>query len=222
MEKDLLQNLLEYESVAFMAIGPARIGALTLYALFSAHDPTKNDPTAARGQSDLARRRLSGAERMLSEFSSGLAPLSYQPSDDLEALRKSALAIISSFNRLVPEVPSDGSIAKVPPVRQDEMRQLCLNDIEPAITGFLNLMSDELKSEHHKRQKQRRENAIKSVDAAHAAGRNINMIALNATIEAARAGEFGTGFKLIADEIRAQAEQTRSFLSDIAAQLDTI
>lgn len=222
MDTDQPQNLLEYESQAFMGIGPARIGALTLYALFSGHNPESDDRAAARAQSDLARSRLKLAEQHLSGFTDGLAGFDYQPSEGLEKLRKEAIAILSSFCALVPEVPRDGSIARVPEAQQEQMRGLCLSEIEPAVTEFLALMSKELKDEHHKRQRARRENAIKSVDAAHAAGRNINMIALNATIEASRAGEFGTGFKLIADEIRAQAEQTRSFLSDIAVQLDTI
>lgn len=215
-------SLLEFESVAFMAIGPGRIGALTLYALFSSHDPERDDPKVARQQSDLSRARLRDAEDMLQNLPTHLADLTYNPTEEFEALRASALKTITNFNRLVPEVPKDGSIAKLNLGTQTHLRELCLTEIETEITGFLKVMSTELKAQHAQRQKSRRDTAIKSVDAAHAAGRNINMIALNATIEAARAGEFGTGFKLIADEIRTQAEHTRTFLSEIADQLKAI
>lgn len=215
-------NLLEFESTAFMAVGPGRIGALTLYALFSAHDPAKDDRSEARTQSDTARSRLSKATQMLGEFTDHLKQLEYISSDALEARRVTATKVITEFNALIPDIPEDGSIARPSPVVLGKMRELSLRRLEPAITDFLRTMSAELKEEHHKRQQQRRDSAIKSVDAAHAAGRNINMIALNATIEAARAGEFGTGFKLIADEIRTQAEYTRTFLTDIADQLKSI
>lgn len=43
-----------------------------------------------------------------------------------------------------------------------------------------------------------------------------NILALNATIEAARAGEFGSGFSIVAEEIKLLSEQTNSAAAEIA------
>ncbi len=43
-----------------------------------------------------------------------------------------------------------------------------------------------------------------------------NILALNATIEAARAGEFGSGFSIVAEEIKLLSEQTSSAAAEIA------
>lgn len=189
-----------------MAIGPARIAALSLLVLTA-----KDDCDEARRVRQLSTDRVTAAHVMLG---TGLPELLRASSHSFpQTLDEKRQACFKALTPLV-EALKDPSKAQ-----SSEFSDHCLYHLEPLISGFLKEMTEHLMESQKKLEAQRQEDMLKAIANAEVVGKNIQLIAFNASIEAARIGDLGKGFTVIASEIRDLSGKTQKFLDNISGLL---
>ncbi|WP_305037473.1 methyl-accepting chemotaxis protein [Epibacterium sp. Ofav1-8] len=211
-------TLTDIQSDAVMAIGPCRIAALSLVALLHQDTKVSGDPESERALT-LSAKRIATAHQMLSEdLVARLQDSSYELPEHLEERRVACLDVLEPLHA----VTTGGGASMMERIRAlPQVEELCLHRLEPAISGFLDALVEQLSAAQRSRDAQRSGDMLDAIKNAEAVGRNIRLIAFNASIEAARIGDQGKGFAVIATEIRGLADHTQTLLTDIAGFLRT-
>ncbi|MGR3467279.1 MAG: methyl-accepting chemotaxis protein [Shimia sp.] len=194
----------------FQAVGPARIAAFVIYVIRPSDLSDATRYTVAEGAVD----RVIIADKMLGEtFPQGCAALGLALPPGLETKRREAREVLAPLVGVVQRGRRDFSAT----VGGDEvLRRMCLDKIEPVLTGFLHEMLSVLREAEERAAHEEMESARAAISQVSTVSRSIRMIAINAGIEAARAGEAGASFKVIATEIKGLATKTDSLLSGIS------
>ena len=209
-------SLSDIQSTAVMAIGPCRIASLSLVALLHQDTAIEGDEASEKALK-LSTSRIETAWAMLSEgLAERLAASDYRLPPELEDQRLACLRILEPLHAKISG--RDGNVmsrmASLPNVAE-----LCLHQLEPTISRFLDDLVAALTQAQREREAKRAGDMLEAVKNAEAVGRNIRLIAFNASIEAARIGDQGKGFAVIATEIRGLADRTQTLLTNIAGFL---
>ena len=209
-------SLTDIQSTAVMAIGPCRIASLSLVSLLHQTTPIEGNDASERALK-LSTTRIESAWTMLTEgLLERLKANDYALPVELEAQRQACIRCLEPLHDKISD--RGGSvmdrIATLP-----DLAELCLHQLEPAISRFLDDLVAALSTAQREREAKRSGEMLEAVKNAEAVGRNIRLIAFNASIEAARIGDQGKGFAVIATEIRGLADRTQTLLTNIAGFL---
>ncbi|MEM7710942.1 MAG: methyl-accepting chemotaxis protein [Pseudomonadota bacterium] len=213
MESASAESFRDVAATTFQAVGPARIAVLTLLAI-------RDDDLALprrRKTVDMAVTRIDVAHATLTaRFPETLTRVGFLEPPEVKDSRIAAAEVLTPiFNAL-----ADGA----KPTRDvlgdtEAFRALCIDEVDPKVTRFLDIMMDALGSAQSEQDRRVRAETVKAVRSATSVGRSIQVISVNAAIEASRSGIHGRGFKVIAEEIRTLADRTQAILGDVARRL---
>lgn len=124
-----------------------------------------------------------------------------------EELEEACKGLATALKRLMAELPKDATSASesdiVPIARQVH------GEIAPAVGAFLGALFTQVVAHEKTSAKLAQDvdaNALVQIDTI---ARQISLIAVNAAVEAARVGDAGSGFAVIASEIKALSEKSR-------------
>ncbi|KUP92237.1 methyl-accepting chemotaxis protein [Tritonibacter horizontis] len=209
-------SLTDIQSTAVMAIGPCRIASLSLVALLHQDGEVSGNDRSERALK-LSTNRIENAYQMLSkDLVDQLQARDYHLPSDLDAQRLACARALQPLHAAL--AGTDGSVmSRVSAI--PKVAELCLYDLEPTVSRFLEDLVAQLSAAQRDRDAKRSGDMLEAVKNAEAVGRNIRLIAFNASIEAARIGDQGKGFAVIATEIRTLADRTQSLLNNIATFL---
>ncbi|WP_420002465.1 methyl-accepting chemotaxis protein [Arenibacterium sp. LLYu02] len=209
-------SLTDIQSTAVMAIGPCRIASLSLVSLLHQTTPIEGNEASERALK-LSTTRIETAWTMLTEeLSERLKANAYALPVELEAERQ---ACIKCLEPLHDKISGRGGSVMDRIATLPDLAELCLHQLEPTISRFLDDLVAALSTAQREREAKRSGEMLEAVKNAEAVGRNIRLIAFNASIEAARIGDQGKGFAVIATEIRGLADRTQTLLTNIAGFL---